>query len=354
MTKPVLAAILSCKGLSLSEKEKKLFSQYNPLGISLFARNLKSKPQVKSLIKEIKETIGREDVLIAVDEEGGRVSRLDNLKGRKYVSEEILGNASPVYSKYHAILISEELSALGINVNYAPVVDKITVPQNIALESRCFSSDSRKIVKRGQLMAETYMENGICPCIKHIPGHFDSECDPHLSLPQSCAGKAKIKQKTAYLQRFNAFPMAMISHILLPAWNKNFSATQSAEIISELVRSYLGYNGFLLSDAIDMQALSGSIQEKVKLCINAGLDSVCCCSGRYEDLNAVCRECRFLDDSSLEKLDNIKKVINKAVKSVDFKKIEKQYKEKFKDKLNIQYTYDATEVLHSMLKKGEK
>lgn len=153
MTKPILAAMLSCEGLTLTEEEKKLFAEYNPLGVSLFARNFKSKQQAKNLIDEIRETIGRDDVLIAVDEEGGRVSRLANAGFPVYTSAETLGSIVEICSCWHAVLISKNLRSLGINVNYAPVVDKKTNPQSEVLTSRCFSADEEEIESRAGIMA---------------------------------------------------------------------------------------------------------------------------------------------------------------------------------------------------------
>ena len=353
MTKPILAAMLSCEGLTLTEEEKKLFAEYNPLGVSLFARNFKSKQQAKNLIDEIRETIGRDDVLIAVDEEGGRVSRLANAGFPVYTSAETLGSIVEICSCWHAVLISKNLRSLGINVNYAPVVDKKTNPQSEVLTSRCFSADEEEIESRAGIMAETYIDNGICPCIKHIPGHFSTLNDPHLSVPATELSRWEIEKKTAYLHSFSKFPLAMTSHILLKSFDAEYPATQSPKVISELIRGYLEFDGFLLSDAIDMHALKGTIAERASLSIRAGVDAVCCCSGRIKDLTAVCGERCFMTEKSLQRYANIKKVIHNKPKCVDVKNIELQYKEKIGSILNVKCSYDATEVLHQMLKKGE-
>ena len=352
MEKPILAAMLSCSGLELTDEEKKYFSQSNPLGVSLFNRNIKNDEQLKKLIKEIKEVIGREDVLIAVDEEGGRVTRLVAAGHPQYASGEVLGAAPVEYSRYHAELIAEDLYALGINVNYAPVVDKKTTPQNKVLEGRCFSDKPEEIVSRAQIMAQTYIDKAICPCIKHIPGHFSSEDDPHLSIPHTRLPVEKIKKEIAYLQNLSRFPLAMTAHIVLDSIDGEYPATQSQKVISEVIRGYLGFDNFLLSDATDMRALKGSISERIVWSLDAGVDAVCCCSGRIEDTAAVCHEQRFLTEKSQIRFAKIKKVIHNTPKRTNKEEVEKLYDTAFKDKRYIKYSYDATEVLHQMLKKG--
>ena len=353
MTKPILAAILSCSGPTLTAEEKRLFASYNPLGISLFSRNIQSRQQVKRLIKEIKEAINRDDIIIAVDEEGGRVCRLENIKKRKYASAESLGKVDSIYSRYHAYLIASDLRELGINVNYAPVIDKKIIPQSKVLESRCFSENTEKIIECGKNMASAYIEMGICPCIKHIPGHFSSLADPHLSLPESHLSQEELNATIGYIQNFSQFPLGMTSHILLKEIDAQNPATQSSKIINEVIRDYLKFDGFLLSDAIDMHALSGSIAERTQKSIDAGIDAVCCCSGKFEDLVEVCEASRFLTEKSLIRFAFIEKIIHNKPKKIDLSEIQVRYESALKESFNEKYSYDATEVLHQMLKKGE-
>lgn len=353
MTKPILAAILSCSGTILTDDEKKLFSEYNPLGVSLFARNIQSETQLKNLIEEIKTAIGREDTLIAVDEEGGRVARLSSIVPNKYASEEALGKVDKQFSTYHAYLIASDIKKFGININYAPVIDRKTIPQNKVLESRCFSEKKESIVKRGINMASAYVSMGICPCIKHIPGHFNSLNDPHLELPECPLSKEELYKEIEYIKSFKEFPLGMTSHVLLKEIDAKNPATQSKKIIEEVIRGYLNFDNFLLSDAIDMHALKGSIREKVEASLNAGVDAVCCCSGNIKDLFEVCQTNRFLTEKSVIRFAKIEKVIHNKPKKIDLSDIRARYENALKESFDEKYSYDATEVLHQMLKKGE-
>lgn len=353
MPKPILSAMLSCAGTKLTDEEKYLFSSSNPLGITLFSRNLQSKEQTAKLIEEIKNTINREDVLIAVDEEGGRVARLQSIMTTEYVSAEILGNSPVEYTQMQADLISSEMLSLGINVNYAPVVDRKTYPENPVLKGRCFSQEGKKIVVYAKAMAETYINNGICPCIKHLPTHFSAQEDPHLRSLQTELSLSELEKETSYLQKFADYPMGMTAHIILKSIDSEYPVTMSKKVISEFLRGHLNFDGLLVSDAIDMHALQGDIINRALLSLDAGIDVICYCSGIYKDLYAICEEKRFMTEKSLIRFAKVKKIIHNTIKNKDMTDIKKRYYQEFANKQKVQYGYDATETLNQMLKKGE-
>ncbi len=353
MSKPILSAILSCTGTHLTDEEKYLFSSSNPLGVTLFARNVLTKEQTRKLVEDIKNAINREDVLIAIDEEGGRVSRLRPIMSSDFVSAEILGQSPVEYAGMQADLISAEMLSLGINVNYAPVIDKQGLPENPVLKGRCFAADGEKIARYAETMAQAYINNGIIPCIKHFPTHFSAQEDPHLNTLQTELPVSDLEKETAYLQRFRNYPMAMTAHIILKSIDAKFPVTMSAKVISDFLRGYLGFAGFLLSDAIDMHALQGNILNRARASWDAGVDAVCYCSGIYKDLYALCQEKRFMTEKSLIRFAKIKKVIHNTREKKDIDDIKGRYTREFAGKNNQQYGYDATETLNQMLKKGE-
>lgn len=353
MSKPVLAAMLSCAGLTLSDAEKRLFSKANPLGIILFARNLQNTAQVKHLTEEIKNVINRDDVLIAIDQEGGRVSRLNKVSRQHYASAEILGRSESYFSSIHAVLIADKMRRLGINVNFAPVIEKITEKMGKVLESRCFSADSKKVTACAAAMADSYIKNAVCPCIKHLPGHFSAQEDPHLSQLQTNLSTAELEKETEYLKFFKKYPLAMTSHIRLNAFDTQNPVTLSKKCISEFLRGFLEYDGLLISDAIDMHALTGSIEEKMQNSLNAGVDVISYCAGKYEDLYNICQTKRFMTEKTLIRFAKIKKIIHNIPEKVNISVLKKLYRQEFGEGLNKKYAYDATEILHQMLKKGE-
>ena len=359
MVKPILAAILSCQGTILTDEEKKLFAKYNPLGVTLFNRNINNIDQVKKLVEQIKNTINRDDVLIAIDEEGGRVSRLKmiakikKISEQQFVSEEDLGRAALKYTKIHAELISKQLNKLGININYAPVIDKKAKTQNMVLQGRCFSANTNKIIKYATTMADTFIKQSICPCIKHIPGHFALKSDPHLEQLEINIPLQEIYKEIDYLQAFNNYPMLMTAHVKLNAIDNQYPITMSKKGIDNLLRKHLGIKNFLISDAIEMQALKGSIIERAENCWNAGIDAICYCGGQYANLYNICKTKRFLTEKSEIRFANIKKVIHNKPQIINISEQQKAYYQKFKDELKKTYAYDATEVLNQMLLMGE-
>ncbi len=361
MEKPILAAMLSVAGTKLSDNEKRILEQANPLGITIFGRNIESKRQLQNLITEVKTVIGRDDVLIGVDQEGGRIRRLAEPEFRAYAAQAELGQIEVKFGQQtaektirsHAALISEDLHETGINLNYAPVLDIAYPETSSVLKSRCFGADEKKTASYGSMMIDEYQKAGICPCIKHMPGHGRATVDPHLALPVLNFSLNELqKDFYPFIQNRRA-AAGMTAHILLPEIDDKLPVTQSVKAIDKLIRGIIGFDGFLISDAIDMHALKGTIAERASLSIRAGVDAVCCCSGRIKDLTAVCGERCFMTEKSLQRYANIKKVIHNKPKCVDVKNIELQYKEKIGSILNVKCSYDATEVLHQMLKKGE-
>ena len=321
MERPILAAMLSCSSTCLSDDEKRLFSKYNPLGISLFARNIANAEQIKNLVQEIKETIGRDDVLIAVDQEGGRVCRLQGENFNPLASMQQLGKTLENHSleqtvktvAQHVILTCEDLKKSGINFNYAPVLDIVYPDTTPALRSRCLSDDEKLTATLGRVMLEEYFQNGICPCIKHLPGHGRATTDPHLHLPIVHASLKELEKDFYPFQQLNYAPAGMTAHIVIEAIDK-LPATQSPKVIKEIIRGIIGFDGLLISDAIDMKALSGTVAEKAQTSLTAGCDAICYCSGKIEEMTEVCKTSTNLADKSLIRFAKVKNIDRKSTR----------------------------------------
>ncbi len=351
--RPILAAILSVSGTSLSDAEKKLLEKSNPLGVSLFARNLKTKEQVKKLIKSIKETIARDDVLIALDEEGGRVNRLTSCGGMPYASQTLLSKIhDEKIIRAHAKLIAADMKEVGANFNFAPVLDLDYPDTTNALKSRSFGSDVRLVSKYGKILWQTYQKYGICPCIKHLPGHGRALSDPHLNLPIINFKISDLSTDFAPFTFNKDCPAAMTAHILIPEIDAKNPITFSKKGIKDIIRGLIGYQGFLISDALEMHALKGSVCERVNASLDAGLDAVCYCMGDLKGLTEAAQTKRYLSDASLERFEKIRHILktHSAQRKLD------SLKETYYSTINLfeedAVHYDATEVLFK-LKKGE-
>ena len=356
-TKPVLAAILSVSSTSLTDDEKHFFAQTNPLGISLFNRNIDTPAQLKALIKEIKETIGRPNVLIAIDQEGGRVRRLKEPDYPSYAGQQTIGRlyteTSPETAKeacrLHAALISRDLHSLGINLNYAPVLDLCHPDTSPALSSRCFSSSPDICANLGGIMVETYLNNNIIPCIKHLPGHGRAVTDPHLNLPVVTAPLQELEADFAPFKKLKNTPCGMTAHIVISAIDPETPVTQSPAAI-RFIRNNIGFNGFLISDALDMHALKGTMAQKAQTTLNAGCDAVCYCGGNLAEMRQIADTGLFLSEKALERFQKLTKIFQNPVAPVPTLPKENitKYQELIGKIIPYEETYDSTEVLFRM------
>jgi len=356
MERPILAAMLSLPSPRLGDDEKRLLAKYNPLGISLFGRNIENLPQVKALVKEIKETIGRDDILIAVDQEGGRVCRLQGDGFYPLASMQQLGKIAAEKSMelatatatQHVALTCCDLKKSGINFNYAPVLDKAYPDTTPALRSRCLGEDEKLIAKLGRAMLQEYAVNHICPCIKHLPGHGRAVVDPHLHLPVIHASLKELEKDFYPFQQLSDAPAGMTAHVVIEAVD-NLPATQSPKVINEIIRGAIGFDGLLISDAIDMKALTGTSAEKAAASLAAGCDAVCYCSGNINEMESVCRACTNLADKSLIRFAKVKNIIQSEV---NINALADEYYRTVGTIETYDSQYDATEVLHQMQQKN--
>lgn len=347
---PIKSAIIAVKGLTLDLDEAALLTKYNPLGVSIFARNVKDKPQLKKLIEDIKTALDREDAVIAVDQEGGRVRRLAEPNWRSYASQQTLGRLNEQASQWHAELIAKDLREMGINLNYAPVLDVKTSETTPALMSRCFADDPEVVAKLGNAMCQAYLSNGVCPCMKHMPGSGRFRIDPHLSLPVIDEPLAELAKDFYPFKSLNSVPCGMTGHFVIPEIDAQNPITQSGVAINSLIRGEIGFDGFLISDALDMKALKGSFGEKAKRAFDAGCDAVCMYSAEPKDMIDVCENAKILADKSLIRFEKIKKVFKNSLMKKNWNDISVQYDDLIGSVETYCEAYDATEVLKKMEK----
>ncbi len=355
MDKEQGAAFLSCEGKTLTDEEKRLFEVFRPAGVTLFARNIENSKQVQKLIKQIREVAG-DDVLIAVDQEGGRVRRLKEPEFMAYVAQKQIGELPLAQAKkmarLQAELISRDLKNLGIDINFAPVLDVMHEDTTDALRSRCFSSDVKVVCQLGKESVKTYIKSGIIPCIKHMPGHGWAVCDPHLGLPVIEKSLTELNDEFEPFRVCSFSPMGMTAHILLSKIDDKKPLTQSAKGINNIIRKEIGFDGFLISDAIDMHALKGSIAEKAKYSLEAGCDGVCYCMGNIDEMRELVQNCPKLSDVARQRLDKAKQILhNKLNNRSDEKR--KQYCLMSQGVAAYDEKYDATEVLHRLQRKSQ-
>ncbi len=333
--KSILPAFICLKGVELLPDEAEMLREYNPMGVTLFKRNIDNPDQVKKLTSDIRLAVGRDDFLIATDQEGGVVRRLRPPYWHEYISQQKLGTLSydEAYEaiRLHAALIAHDLRALGINMDFTPVADILHQDTTGAIASRCFSDDPEVVAEYAGIMAQTLMENGVCPCMKHLPGHGLANTDSHTGLPVITADESVIQRDFLPFQKMADFiPMGMTAHIVLPHVDDQ-PITQSAKGI-DLIRDQIGFDGLLITDALEMQALRGTLPEKVQKSLQAGCDVVCYCSGHdqnnpnmLQDNIDVLKACTPISDKTLARLAKVNSVISKNAPEIDVASLTERY-----------------------------
>ncbi len=349
--KPILSATLSVSGFFLTDNEKYLLEQSNPIGVTIFKRNIGSFEQVAALTQSIKEVIGRGDVIIAVDQEGGKTSRFDPPLVQSFLPQYSIGMLPPYErmeaTSLHAHLNADILHRAGVNLNYAPCLDVRYPATDAVLRNRCFATDRKIVSECGRVMIETYKSRGIIPCMKHLPGHGRVVSDPHLDLPIITDTLDDLRTDFLPFQaNSHVCPMGMTAHILLPEIDDQWPITQSKVGIDRLIRGEIGFDGFLISDGIEMHALKGTLRENTLHALEAGCDAVCFCKGTEDGMREVIDACRPLSDKSLERLAKCTTILQQWGRSPE--NAVERYAAIQENALLSRDDYDAVEVLNMM------
>jgi beta-N-acetylhexosaminidase len=289
------AFISGCAGKTLSDDERSLFAATRPCGLILFARNCDTPSQLRALVEQFKDAVGSGEVLVLIDQEGGRVQRLKPPHWRHMPPARCYGRlyATDSEAAKHAAfagarLTAQELYALGINVNTMPVLD---VPQQGAHEiigDRAYSTDPDIVIALGRAVMEGCLAGGVLPVIKHVPGHGRAKADSHLALPRIDVPAAELD--SVDFCTFHALrdaPLAMTAHVLLPAFDDRRPASTSPVIMAEVIRDRIGLTGLVMSDDLGMKALGGPFAARARDVIVAGCDVALHCSGKFGEMAEV-------------------------------------------------------------------
>jgi beta-N-acetylhexosaminidase len=246
-------------------------------GVTLFARNVRDPQQVAALAERLRAE--RPDVLIAIDEEGGDVTRLEAGRGSSYPGNLALGVAGDVeLTRAVAAALGADLAAAGVGLDLAPVADVNSNPDNPVIGVRSFGADGRLVAAHTAAFVEGLQSRGVAACVKHFPGHGDTGVDSHLDLPVVADGPDALE--TALLP-FRAAIAAgaqavMTAHLLVPAWD-SAPATLSRPILTGVLRERLGFEGLVVTDGLEMAAIRATVglAEGAVRAVAAGADAVC-------------------------------------------------------------------------------
>ncbi len=304
------AVIFGVCGPDLSDDERRFFADADPLGFILFSRNCVSPDQVRALVCDLREAVGRAGAPVLIDQEGGRVARLGPPHWRAAPAAarfaEIAG-ADPSQAAeaawLNARLLAAELADLGIDVDCAPVLDIPQPGAHKVIGDRAFGGIPEQVARLGRATCEGLLAGGVLPVIKHLPGHGRATADSHIDLPVVDAAREELaKVDFAPFRALNTMPWAMTAHVVYTALDPTAPATTSSVVIEQVIRGAIGFDGVLISDDLCMKALEGSPDRRAKAALTAGCDIALHCNGELAEMEAVAAACPPLSSAARARL----------------------------------------------------
>lgn len=275
--------IVGFEGRELDDNTREYIEDIGVGGLIFFARNIESKEQVSSLVEDI-NNMSNIPLFLAIDEEGGIVSRLPQDYKRLPDSIDI-GNTKDIDLAFdYGELLGNRVRSLGLNLNFAPVMDIHSNPSNPVIGKRAFGTTAEIVSEMGISVAKGIGNTNVIPSIKHFPGHGDTSTDSHIELPI-------INKSLDDIRDFELIPfknaieegieMIMSAHILIPSIDEEYPATLSHKILGDLLRDELGYEGVIVSDDMTMGAIVNnySLEEASIDFLQAGGDIILVCHG---------------------------------------------------------------------------
>jgi beta-N-acetylhexosaminidase len=286
--KPVIFGIA---GLELTATERAFFAEVEPAGYILFKRNIADRGQVRALTDALRALSGRDDLPILIDQEGGRVARMGPPEWPAFpAGPEFAGlyDKAPMSAiqamRANGQALGLMLAEVGITVDCAPIIDVAQPDTTEAIACRAYGGEPMQVAALGRAMLEGLAAGGVVGVVKHMPGHGRALVDSHHLLPTVTASAEELEVDLEPFRTLAGAAMGMTSHIVFEAWDAERPATLSPTVIADVIRGAIGFDGLLMTDDIDMKALSGTAGEKAAGAIAAGCDLVLDCWARMDEM----------------------------------------------------------------------
>lgn len=301
---PIIAGV---EGEALSSQERELFSRLQPAGYILFSRNVGDADLVRELTDELRRlTQGAYEPIIAIDQEGGRVVRTASLGVELPSAAALAAVGSNHYIRQAAAYNARCLRSLGINTNFAPVLDLASSHAN-ALPSRCWGADTQTVISRAGVWNRTTMQSAILTCGKHFPGMGEAACDPHRYLPVLHGSRDDFLACSAvpFTALMPELPSLMVAHLMIPEIDDQLPSSLSPRLVQGFLRDQLGYEGVVFTDDLCMGAITQRYQpeESVPLALQAGCDLPLVCHGACQVLEEIAGQVQQLPAALLRSVE---------------------------------------------------
>jgi beta-N-acetylhexosaminidase len=269
-------------GTTISSELRALAREFQLGGVTLFARNIEAPEQVAELNHDLQSLSSGLPLWIAVDQEGGRVARL-RAPFTEWPPMAALGRSGdPGLARRFAAALGAELRAVGVTLDFAPVLDILTNPKNPVIGDRALAETADDVARLGAAIIKGLQDNGVAACGKHFPGHGDTSVDSHFGLPivEHPPDRIRRVELVPFREAIRAgVATIMTAHVLVPSIDEEKPATLSRRIVYDILRDELGFEGVILSDDLEMKALADgySVGDAAVQAIAAGCDGVLIC-----------------------------------------------------------------------------
>jgi beta-N-acetylhexosaminidase len=306
----MVPAIFGLSGLSLTPYERAFFADADPAGYILFGRNVESRSQVRALTDELRSIHGRARTFICIDQEGGRVARMKPPVWAAYppgAAFDRLYDLAPISAieavRANAYALGLDCAEAGISVDCLPLLDVRVKGAHDVIGDRAFGSEPLRVAAMGRAALDGLARAGVAGTIKHMPGHGRAGADSHKELPTVTASDAQLEVDLAPFRALANASIGMTGHIRFIAWDAENPATQSPFVIGEIIRKRIGFDGLLLTDDLDMEALAGTVPERAARAVAAGCDVALNCWAKMDDMLGIAKALPTMSEPATARLE---------------------------------------------------
>lgn len=306
----MIPAIFGLSGLTLTDDERAFFRDSDPAGYILFGRNIENREQLRRLTDELRDLDGRANLPILIDQEGGRVARMRSPEWPLFPSGaafDALYDRAPASAieaaRLNAMALAAMLSEVGITVDCLPLLDVRQPGASDVIGDRALGSEPMRVAALGRAILSGLQAGGVVGIVKHIPGHGRALLDTHEALPVVDAPDRDLQTDLAPFAALRDAAMAMTCHVIFEAWDPDRPATLSPVVIDSVIRQRIGFHGLLMTDDLDMKALSGDVPSRAADAIAAGCDIALNCWAKMDDMVGIANALDPISTVSLARLE---------------------------------------------------
>lgn len=306
----MLPAIFGLSGPVLTADERAFFLDADPAGYILFGRNVESRDQLRALTDSLRDLHGRERLLISIDQEGGRVARMKPPVWAAYPPGEAfdrLYDVAPASAieaaRANAQGLGMDLAEAGISVDCLPLLDVRQMGAHDVIGDRALGKEPLRVAALGRATLDGLARAGVAGVVKHMPGHGRALADSHKELPTVTASEAELDADLAPFQALAGAAIGMTAHVRFTAWDAELPATLSPFVVGEVIRRRIGFDGLLLTDDLDMEALAGTVPERAARAQAAGCDIALNCWAKMPDMIGIAASLAPMSDATAKRLE---------------------------------------------------